>query len=145
MLAVCQTGRHYRSACAGYDGPESLSLRVVKPEQTDFRELMGSGMTEETRMLALSAIAHRSRLAIFRTLVAAGPDGLSAGDISAQLGVVPSSLSFHLKDMLRANLVSGRRKGTFIYYSATLDAIREVIDFLAESCLAGSATIPPHS
>jgi ArsR family transcriptional regulator len=72
----------------------------------------------------------------------AGPRGLPAGEISAQLGIVPSSLSFHLKDMLRANLVSGRREGTFIYYSAARDAIHGVIDFLTETCLAGSARIP---
>jgi ArsR family transcriptional regulator, arsenate/arsenite/antimonite-responsive transcriptional repressor len=102
-------------------------------------------MAQDTRMLALSAIAHRSRLAIFRTLVAAGSDGLPAGEISAQLGIVPSSLSFHLKDMLRANLISARREGTFIYYSATRDAIHGVIDFLAENCLAGSGRNPPST
>jgi DNA-binding transcriptional ArsR family regulator len=68
---------------------------------------------------------------------------LPAGEISAQLGIVPSSLSFHLKDMLRANLVSGRREGTFIYYSAILDAIHGVIDLLVENCLDGSARISP--
>ncbi len=100
-------------------------------------------MDEDTRMLALSAIAHRSRLAVFRILVTAGPRGLPAGEISARLGIVSSSLSFHLKDMLRANLVSGRREGTFIYYSAAIDAIHEVIDLLTETCLAGPARIPP--
>jgi ArsR family transcriptional regulator len=99
-------------------------------------------MDEDTRLLALSAIAHRSRLAIFRLLVAVGPRGLPAGEISAQLGIVPSSLSFHLKDMSRANLVSSSREGTFIYYSAGLDAIHGVIDFLTENCLAGSARNP---
>lgn len=100
-------------------------------------------MNEDARMLALSVIAHRSRLAIFRTLVAAGARGLAAGEISAQLGMVPSSLSFHLKDMLRANLVSARREGTFIYYSAVLDTVRGVIDLLAENCLAASARQAP--
>ncbi len=100
-------------------------------------------MDEDSNMLALSGIAHRSRLAIFRVLVVAGPRGLSAGEISAHLGIVPSSLSFHLKDMLLANLVSGRREGTFIYYSASQDAIRGVIDFLTENCLAGATGIAP--
>lgn len=102
-------------------------------------------MDEDSQMLALSAIAHRSRLAIFRMLVAAGPRGLPAGEISAQLGIVPSSLSFHLKDMLRAQLVSGRREGTFIFYSAALDVIHGVIELLIEHCLAGPArTRPPE-
>jgi ArsR family transcriptional regulator, arsenate/arsenite/antimonite-responsive transcriptional repressor len=74
-------------------------------------------------------------------LVAAGPRGLSAGEISARLGIVRSSLSFHLKDMWRANLVSGRREGTFIYYSAALDTAHEVIEFLIENCLAKPARI----
>ncbi|MGA7814463.1 ArsR/SmtB family transcription factor [Caballeronia sp.] len=99
-------------------------------------------MDEDTRLLALSAIAQHSRLAIFRLLAAVGPRGLSAGEISAQLGIVPSSLSFHLKDMSRANLVSSNREGTFIYYSAALDAIHGVIGFLTEHCLAGSARNP---
>jgi ArsR family transcriptional regulator, arsenate/arsenite/antimonite-responsive transcriptional repressor len=98
-------------------------------------------MDADAKMLALSAIAHKSRLAIFQILVAAGPRGLSAGEISEQLGIVPSSLSFHLKDMLQAALVSRRREGTFIYYSASLDALGGVIDFLVENCLAGSRTI----
>jgi ArsR family transcriptional regulator, arsenate/arsenite/antimonite-responsive transcriptional repressor len=102
-------------------------------------------MTEDTKMLALSAIAHRSRLAIFRTLVAAGPHGLPAGEISEHLAIVPSSLSFHLKDMLRANLVSGRREANFIYYSATVGPIQGVIDLLAEICGAGSdESLPTH-
>ncbi|MGF6722193.1 ArsR family transcriptional regulator [Paraburkholderia sp. GAS41] len=99
-------------------------------------------MDEDTTLLALSAIAHRSRLAIFRLLVAVGPRGLPAKEISAQLGIVPSSLSFHLKDMSRANLVSRSREGTFIYYSAALDAIHGAIDFLTENCLAGAAGNP---
>ncbi len=92
-------------------------------------------MDEDTRLLALSAIAHRSRLAIFRLLAAAGPRGLPARQISAQLGIVPSSLSFHLKDLSRAKLVSGNREGTFICYSAGLDAIRGAIDLLTEAAL----------
>lgn len=93
-------------------------------------------MNEEATMLALSAIAHRSRLAIFKALAAAGPGGLSAGEISAQLKIVPSSLSFHLKEMTRAALLSARREGTYIYYSAEESVVVGVIDFLAENCLA---------
>jgi len=95
-------------------------------------------MDADARMLALSAIAHRSRLAVFKVLMTAGPRGMSAGEVSEKLGIVPSSLSFHLKDMLRANLVFARCERTFIYYSANPGAIREVIDFLSENCLAGT-------
>lgn len=92
-------------------------------------------MNEDATMLALSAIAHRNRLTIFKALGAAGPEGLSAGEISEQLKIVPSSLSFHLKEMSRAALLSGRREGTYIYYSAEEGVVSEVIDFLIENCL----------
>ncbi|RAS25817.1 ArsR/SmtB family transcription factor [Paraburkholderia bryophila] len=99
---------------------------------------------EDAKMLALSVIAHRSRLAIFRMLVAVGSRGMPAGEISARLGMVRSSLSFHLKDMLQANLVSARREGTFIFYSAVLDTVHGVIDFLTEHCLAcPTGVFPP--
>ena len=98
-------------------------------------------MDKDAKLLALSAIAHRSRLAIFRMLVGVGPRGLPAGEISERLGMVRSSLSFHLKDMSRANLVSGRREGTFIYYSAALDTAHEVIEFLTENCLSSPTSI----
>ncbi|AMH42958.1 ArsR family transcriptional regulator [Burkholderia sp. PAMC 28687] len=100
-------------------------------------------MDADARMLALSAISHESRLAIFRVLAGTGPRGLSAGEISGKLGIVPSSLSFHLKDMRRAKLVIARRERTFIYYSASVDVIQEVIDFLSETCLAGSGGSSP--
>jgi ArsR family transcriptional regulator len=69
---------------------------------------------------ALSALAHESRLAIFRLLVVAGPEGMAAGEIAQQLGLSPSSLSFHLKDLSHADLVTG------------------LIGFLTENCCAGS-------
>jgi len=98
---------------------------------------------EDAKMLALSAIAHRSRLATFRMLVAVGSRGMPAGEISARLGMVRSSLSFHLKDMSQANLVSGRREGTFIYYSAAPDTVHGVVDFLTEHCLACPTSVSP--
>jgi DNA-binding transcriptional ArsR family regulator len=65
-------------------------------------------MNSDTVVRALGALAHESRLASFRALVVAGPEGLAAGDIAQQLGVSPSSLSFHLKDLSFAGLVSAR-------------------------------------
>lgn len=117
---------------------------IANLKHAAFDRIRAMKMDEDARMSALSAIANRSRLIIFRLLVAAGPRGLSAGEISARLGIVPSSLSFHLRDMLRAKLLSDRRKGTFIYYSAAQDAVHEIIDFLTENCLAVSAgSCPP--
>jgi ArsR family transcriptional regulator len=95
---------------------------------------------------ALSALAHESRLAIFRTLVVAGPDGMPAGEIGQQLRLAPSSLSFHLKDLSHADLVRARQEGRFIYYSANFDAMNGLVGFLTENCCAGAtcaASSPP--
>ncbi|MBC8640987.1 helix-turn-helix transcriptional regulator [Caballeronia sp. EK] len=87
---------------------------------------------------ALGALAHESRLAIFRTLVVAGPDGIAAGEIAQQVGLAPSSLSFHLKDLSHAGLVSSRQDGRFVFYSADFDAMTDLIGFLTENCCAGA-------
>jgi DNA-binding transcriptional ArsR family regulator len=87
---------------------------------------------------ALGALAHESRLAIFRTLVVAGPDGIAAGEIAQQVGLAPSSLSFHLKDLSHAGLVSSRQDGRFVFYSADFEAMTGLIGFLTESCCAGA-------
>ncbi|MCY0388391.1 metalloregulator ArsR/SmtB family transcription factor [Robbsia sp. Bb-Pol-6] len=86
---------------------------------------------------ALSALAHESRLAIFRLLVIAGPTGMPAGEIAQKLGVSPSSLSFHLKDLSHAELVSARQDGRFVFYSANFDAMQGLIGFLTENCCDG--------
>ena len=86
---------------------------------------------------ALSALAHESRLAIFRALVVAGPNGLAAGEIAQKLGLSPSSLSFHLKDLSHAEMVKARQEGRFIFYAANFDAMTGLISFLTENCCAG--------
>jgi ArsR family transcriptional regulator, arsenate/arsenite/antimonite-responsive transcriptional repressor len=87
---------------------------------------------------ALGALAHESRLAIFRTLVVAGPEGVAAGEIAQQLGISPSSLSFHLKDLTHAELVSPRQEGRFVIYTANFGAMTSLIGFLTENCCAGA-------
>lgn len=96
---------------------------------------------------ALSALAHESRLAVFRLLVVAGPDGMPAGEIAQQAGLSPSSLSFHLKDLSHADLVRPRQEGRFIIYSANFDVMTGLIGFLTENCCDGatcSASEPPN-
>lgn len=90
---------------------------------------------------ALGALAHESRLAIFRALVVAGPPGLAAGRIASKLRIAPSSLSFHLKDLSHAGLVQSRQEGRFIFYSANFDAMNGLIGFLTENCCEGSACV----
>lgn len=88
---------------------------------------------------ALAALAQESRLEVFRRLVQAGPSGLAAGKISEITGIAPSSLSFHLKELLHANLVSSRSEGRFIIYSAQFTTMNQLLTYLTENCCAGSA------
>lgn len=86
---------------------------------------------------ALAALAQESRLAIFRLLVQAGPVGLAAGKISEAVGIPPSSLSFHLKELTHANMVSSRQDGRFVIYMANFSTITALVGFLSENCCGG--------
>jgi DNA-binding transcriptional ArsR family regulator len=85
----------------------------------------------------LAALAHDTRLAVFRALVQAGPAGLAASDIAEAVGAPASTLSFHLKELLGADLVAARQDGRFIYYSTRYDAMSELVAFLTEKCCQG--------
>lgn len=91
---------------------------------------------------ALSAIAQESRLAVFRLLVQAGPSGLSAGKIAEALEIPPSSLSFHLKELSYAGLVTSRQESRFVIYSANFQAMNDLIAYLTENCCGGSPCLP---
>ena len=91
---------------------------------------------------ALYALAQDSRLAIFRELVQAGEDGLAAGKISEAVEIAPSSVSFHMKELLNANMVSYRTEGRFVIYTANFDAMSELIAFLTENCCGGKPCLP---
>ena len=82
----------------------------------------------------LSALAHDTRLAIFRRLVTAGPEGIAAGAIGDSLALPPATLSFHLNHLAQAGLVQRRREGRQIFYSADYPAMNALIDFLTENC-----------
>ena len=86
---------------------------------------------------ALSALSHESRLAVFRQLVEAGPAGDTPGRIAERLGLPPSTLSFHLKELAHAGLVSSRNEGRFVIYAADYAAMTGLIAFLSEECCAG--------
>lgn len=93
-------------------------------------------MNTDTAITALSALAQETRLTIFRLLVAAGPRGISAGDIASRLNCAPPTLSFHLKELHRAALVHAEREGRSIIYSARFDRMQSLIGFLTENCCA---------
>ena len=88
-------------------------------------------------LAALAAIAQESRLAIFRLLVQLGPDGMAASKIAEQLAIAPSSLSFHLKELVHAKLITARSEGRFIIYSANVAAMNGLIGYLTENCCGG--------
>ncbi len=88
---------------------------------------------------ALSALAHEHRLRIFRLLVERGPEGLSAGVIAERVGLVPSSLTFHVQALERAGLITQRRVSRQRIYMANYAAISSVISFLTERCCGQNA------
>ena len=83
---------------------------------------------------ALSALAHQSRLAIFRLLVPEGLDGLAAGVIGKRLGIPANALSFHLTRLRYAGLVTVRRNGQQMIYAAAYDGMQRLMGFLTENC-----------
>lgn len=91
---------------------------------------------------ALNALAQESRLAVYRLLVQAGPGGMPAGQIAEQLGIAPSSLSFHMKELAHAELVTVLQQGRFMIYSANYAAMNALLGFLTENCCGGNPCTP---
>lgn len=87
---------------------------------------------------ALAAIAQETRLAVFRALVVAGPEGLAAGRIATALEVAPATLSFHLKELDHAGLVSARQQGRYVIYSANFARMNALLAYLTENCCGGA-------
>jgi len=90
---------------------------------------------------ALSALAQETRLAAFRLLVQAGPEGLPAGVIGERLDIPPPTLSFHLAHLARAGLVRANRDGRTIYYAADFAAMNGLMAYLMENCCGGGAAV----
>jgi ArsR family transcriptional regulator, arsenate/arsenite/antimonite-responsive transcriptional repressor len=91
---------------------------------------------------ALAALAQESRLAVFRLLVQAGPEGLPATRIAEQLRIAPSSMSFHLKELTLAGLASQTKAGRSLIYAANFRTMNDLIAFLTENCCGGSTCAP---
>ncbi|MDD2877589.1 MAG: helix-turn-helix transcriptional regulator [Acidiphilium sp.] len=88
----------------------------------------------EWMVTALAALAHEHRLAAYRQLVVAGPAGMAAGDIAEHVGLVASSLTFHIQALLRAGLVSQRRASRHVIYAADVAAMNALVGFLVQNC-----------
>ncbi len=91
---------------------------------------------------ALGALAQSSRLEIFRALVVAGPAGLTPGALGERLGLAGNSLSFHLKELVHAELVSQERSGRNLIYRAQFDRMNAVLAYLTQNCCQGQACLP---
>lgn len=91
-------------------------------------------MDSPAAVIALSALGHETRLAVYRLLVQAGPDGMPAGTIAGQLGIVPSSLTFHLQHLQRAGLVTQRRLARQLIYAADYETMNALLGFLTRDC-----------
>lgn len=91
---------------------------------------------------ALAALAHETRLTIFRVLVQAGGPGVPAGQLAKSLSIPNATLSFHLKELAHAELVISRQESRFIYYSANFATMNALLGYLTENCCAGIPCSP---
>ena len=91
-------------------------------------------MDQKGAIAALGALAQDTRLELFRLLVTCGPEGLPAGVIAERLGVLPSSLSFHLQQLVHAGLITQRRLSRQLIYSAEYGTMNDLLAYLTENC-----------
>lgn len=95
-------------------------------------------MNETQAVSALSALAHAQRLRVFRSLVVAGPEGLTPSVMAEQLDVARNALSFHLKELAHAGLVTIERQGRNLIYRADFSQMNGLLGYLTEHCCQGS-------
>ena len=102
-----------------------------------------AGMKADAAVTALGALAHETRLRLYRQLVQAGPNGMAAGALAERLAVPPSSLSFHLNDLMQAGLIGQRRLGRSLIYAADFERMNALVGFLTENCCGGAISCAP--
>ena len=102
-------------------------------------------MNETNVVRSLAALAQDVRLRIFRSLVVAGKDGLTPGDLGEKLGVAATTLSFHLKELTHSGLVSQERQGRNLIYRASFETMNELLGYLTENCCQGEACLVPEA
>ncbi|MFG5119043.1 ArsR/SmtB family transcription factor [Methylorubrum sp. POS3] len=94
-------------------------------------------MDERQALAAFAALGQEHRLRVVRALVTAGPDGLAAGALAAEVGIASTNLSFHLKELSHAGLITSRREGKSVIYSAAYAGLSDLIAFLMRDCCGG--------
>jgi DNA-binding transcriptional ArsR family regulator len=95
-------------------------------------------MKDVDALAALAALSQENRLAVFRLLVQAGPEGLAAGQVAETLDIAPSALTFHFDRLRDADLVTVRRDGRSMIYAAQFDTMNALLGFLTENCCQGA-------
>ena len=98
-------------------------------------------MQTKQAIAALSALAQESRLAVYRLLVEYAPEGLAASAIAEKLGLANATLSFHLKELVHAGLISSRQDGRFIYYSPIIETMTALVGYLTENCCSARRSL----
>ncbi len=96
-------------------------------------------MKEKDAVASLAALAQSMRLRIFRALIGAGPQGMTPGALSAMLDAPASTLSFHLKELMHADLVTQERDGRNLIYRASIDRMNDLLAYLTAHCCNGAA------
>jgi DNA-binding transcriptional ArsR family regulator len=94
-------------------------------------------MNERDAVTCLAALAHEHRLRIFRLLVKQAPSGMPAGEIAHRVGLSPTNMSFHLKELDRAGLLRATRQGRQVLYAVHVDGMRRLLTYLTEECCQG--------
>lgn len=102
-------------------------------------------MNEKAAVSALAALAQDARLRIFRALVGAAPEGLTPGALSAMLGIPASTLSFHLKELIHADLVDVERDGRSLIYRPSIRQMNDLLAYLTDHCCQGKSCAPGGS
>ncbi|WP_395027783.1 ArsR/SmtB family transcription factor [Comamonas odontotermitis] len=99
-------------------------------------------MKETAVIRSLAALAQEARLRTFRALVVAGPEGLTPSVLAEQLGIAANTLSFHLKELTNAELISQERQGRNLVYRASFEAMNSLLGYLTENCCQGTVCSP---
>ena len=105
--------------------------------KTNLSVAIPAELDERAAVKALAALAQAQRLRAFRALVVAGPEGLTPGVVAERLKIAPSALSFHLKELLHAGLVSSEARGRNLIYRASFDRMNALLAYLTEHCCQG--------
>jgi ArsR family transcriptional regulator, arsenate/arsenite/antimonite-responsive transcriptional repressor len=98
-------------------------------------------MKESEVVRSLAALAQEIRLRVFRALVVAGVEGLTPGVLAEQLSVAPNTLSFHLKELVHAGLISQERQGRNLVYRASFETMNGLLSYLTDNCCQGAACL----